>query len=216
LAKARNSIIISGIVLAFIAGTFVSGTQAFGAAQSGWQKAVDDLQGAIDAIGPHYTDADAITAVGPHTDDTNAGTECAPGQFLNGDGTCDPVTTGDITGVAAGTGLTGGGLSGAVTVNADTNFLQKRVSGTCSAGSSIRVISSSGAVTCEPDNDTIAISNFAFTSFSSKFDEGTETKICPFGKLMTGFSIKAEKTTVGGAIDNIRIRAECGTITNVP
>ena len=56
---------------------------------------------------------------------------------------------GDITAVNAGTGLTGGGASGDVTVNADTTYLQRRVSGTCAVGNAIRVIAEDGTVTCE-------------------------------------------------------------------
>jgi len=64
-----------------------------------------------------------------------------------------PVSSGgDITGVNAGTGLTGGGASGDVTVNADTTYLQRRVSGSCVAGESIRVINEDGTVVCEPDD----------------------------------------------------------------
>jgi hypothetical protein len=72
---------------------------------------------------------------------------------INSNGTvvCEAVSggTGDITSVTAGTGLTGGGVSGAVTLNADTTYLQRRVSGTCPTGQAIRVINSDGSVTCQ-------------------------------------------------------------------
>jgi hypothetical protein len=63
--------------------------------------------------------ADGSVICEPDTDtdtNTNAATLCSAGQFLNGDGTCDPVPTGDVTGVTAGTGLGGGGTSGTVTL----------------------------------------------------------------------------------------------------
>ncbi len=61
---------------------------------------------------------------------------------------------GDITAVYAGTGLSGGGTSGDVTLNADTNYLQRRVSGACATGSAIRSINTDGTVTCESDDNT--------------------------------------------------------------
>jgi hypothetical protein len=74
----------------------------------------------------------------------------------NGTVTCetDADSGGDITGVTAGTGLTGGGSSGAVTLNVNQSVVQSRVSGTCAVGSSIRSIAADGTVTCEADDDT--------------------------------------------------------------
>jgi len=74
----------------------------------------------------------------------NLGSSAAP--------TCVPIGGGDITAVNAGTGLSGGGTSGNITLSADTSYLQRRVSGTCSLGYSIRVINSDGSVSCERDD----------------------------------------------------------------
>jgi len=63
-------------------------------------------------------------------------------------------TPGDITAVTAGTGLGGGGTTGSVTLNADTVYLQRRVSSACPAGQSIRVISQDGTVTCQADTNS--------------------------------------------------------------
>ncbi len=89
------------------------------------------------------------------------GSSCSSGssiRVINADGTVtcetDNDSGGDITGVTAGTGLSGGGTGGNVTVSANTSYLQRRVNSSCTAGSSIRVIDANGTVTCEPDTDT--------------------------------------------------------------
>lgn len=57
---------------------------------------------------------------------------------------------GDISGVTASTGLSGGGTSGAVSLSVDPTVVQSRVTGTCAgAGNNIRAVAQDGTVTCD-------------------------------------------------------------------
>ena len=97
--------------------------------------------------------------------DTNAvqargsSTVCPMGSVMqgiaaSGDVQCvaDANSGGDITAVTAGAGLTGGGTSGSVSLAADPNIVQARVTASCPPESSIRAIDSNGSVTCESDS----------------------------------------------------------------
>jgi hypothetical protein len=57
---------------------------------------------------------------------------------------------GDITAVAAGTGLLGGGTSGEVSLSVNVMHVQTRVSGTCPTGQSMIAINEDGTVVCLP------------------------------------------------------------------
>jgi hypothetical protein len=82
---------------------------------------------------------------------------CTSGQVLKAGATpgtwscaADSSNAGTITSVVAGTGLNGGASSGAATLSVDSAYVQRRVSGACAVGESIRSIAADGTVTCEP------------------------------------------------------------------
>jgi len=96
-----------------------------------------DYQERVDGLCPAGQSIRAINADGTVTceadDDTLSGLSCAGGQIAKWNGTswactADNDSGGDITAVTAGTGLSGGGTSGSVTVSANTAYLQARAS----------------------------------------------------------------------------------------
>ncbi len=85
---------------------------------------------------------------------------CAVGSFItaiaaDGTPTCATPSSGaggTVTSITAGTGLTGGTITGTGTVAVNTALVQSRVTASCAAGSSIRAIAADGTVTCQIDN----------------------------------------------------------------
>jgi len=80
---------------------------------------------------------------------------CAAGSAIGSIGTsgtvsCNPYPAGDIEGVIAGSGLTGGGTSGTVAVSLNWTDVQRRVSGTCPINWAMATINSDGTVICQP------------------------------------------------------------------
>jgi hypothetical protein len=57
---------------------------------------------------------------------------------------------GDITGVTAGTGLSGGGFAGDVSLAINPAQVQSRVTTACPAGQALRTINQNGTAVCEP------------------------------------------------------------------
>jgi hypothetical protein len=74
-----------------------------------------------------------------------------PAGFADG---VDDNSGGTVTSVGTGYGLTGGPITSSGGIAVDNTVIQQRVTGTCSVGSSIRIIAPSGGVTCEPDDNS--------------------------------------------------------------
>jgi hypothetical protein len=109
---------------------------------------------------------------------------------------------GDITAVNAGTGLSGGGDTGNVTLVADINYLQRRVSSTCSSGSSIRVIKADGTVECENDDTgSVPVPLILTGSTSDPIISGGNASSGHgmYGWSLIGFGIQGKNTSSGNA-----------------
>lgn len=106
------------------------------------------------------------------------GVDLTPRQRLGAAPFAINAANGGIEQVLAGFGLIGGGSGDSISLSVDSTLFQRRVSGSCSPGSSIRTISSIGGVTCEADDAgalTLPFSGSASTSLSGEVLEITNT-----------------------------------------
>ena len=146
----------------------------------------------------------------------------------------DTTNPGTITGVIAGNGMTGGGITGTVSLAADTDYLQRRVEATCTPGSSIRAINADGSVVCDAPAEAIAGAGLERSRNQLDIRESYQLpQTCAHGLIpewndgmklwqcgkdddttyTAGFGLKLQGTTFGVVTDTVQARVGelCGT-----
>lgn len=122
-----------------------------------------------------------VTGVCPQNSAINA-------VAADGSVTCDADDAG-VT-LQAGFGLLGGGSDGIVPLAIDPVNVQRRVSGSCAAGSSIRTINQDGSVECETDDGVGSIAIIPAVGerpgIQGFTQNGFATATCPGGSRVVG------------------------------
>lgn len=137
---------------------------------------------------------------------------CGPGTVLTGfDSTTGgalcvtDADSGTITGVTAGTGLTGGGTTGTVTLSVSPTAVQTRVGGTCAIGSSIRVINQDGTVSCQTDTNSGGTVTGVTASLPLSSSGGTAPNltISQAGTAANGYLSSTDWNTFNGKLSSV-------------
>ncbi len=156
---------------------------------------------------------------------TRIAANCPVGQFMigaatNGDPKCEtpaggggPGGTGDITGVAAGTGMSGGGTSGDVTLGVSFKSVQARVSNLCPASLFMVGILESGEPSCgsvSTRNERPAISRYQYRSSSLEAGELARMRLQP-GAYVVFAKVSITPTIPAGEGLQVQCRLVAGT-----
>jgi len=102
------------------------------------------------------------------------------------------------------------------TLAVDTNFIQKRVNGTCAAGSSIRAIDAAGNVTCDASNDDTVGNEVVGAGDTSLTLSGTGTKSDPLTLSVNDTVMQRRVGGPCGVGSSIRGIAQDGSVVCEP
>jgi len=144
---------------------------------------------------------------------------CASGQamvevYAGGGVRCQTVGgAGDITSVTAGTGLTGGGGSGDVSLAVSFASVQARVQNPCPSGQAVSGIAESGAVSCVPVGGAGDITSVtAGTGLTGGGGSGDVTLAVNFGS--SGTAVTAARSDHTHNYDSIYVNeGQAGSVT---
>ncbi len=106
-------------------------------------------------------------------------------------GATGPAGPGSVTSITAGAGLSGGTVTSTGEFAVDTATIQARVTGNCSAGSSVRAIAADGTVICTPAVPSLtrvaeAPGNFLYPGSLSSAEVAATPVVCQTGDLSAG------------------------------
>jgi hypothetical protein len=103
-------------------------------------------------------------------------------------------SSGTVTDITAGTGLSGGTITTSGTIQIDPTYTQRRVSSTCAVGSSIRVINENGTVECQTDTSGGGGSSYNPPLYLKEYD---------FEHNVAGYTTLWTPTAIGSGTNNL-------------
>jgi hypothetical protein len=178
-----------------------------------WVCATVTMGGSVSA-GTGLTLTGTTLSINPSETQARVSGTCPAGQSIRAIASDGTVTceADDNTTYMAGLGLNLTGTTFAI----DPTDVQARVTGTCAAGESIRAISATGTVTCEPDNNTTYAAGAGLTLTGTTFAvdptmaQSRVTGTCPAGQSIR--AIAANGTVTCEADDDTTYTAGTGIL----